>query len=57
MAKRKQTKGQTMTYKILHRKLKIEQHEFHKKSGATEGWEVPVLLVAPVMLLLLQTHW
>jgi hypothetical protein len=56
MAKRKQTKGQTMTYKILHRKLKIEQHEFHQKTGATEGWEVPVLLVAPVMLLLLQTH-
>jgi hypothetical protein len=26
MAKRKRTKGQTMIYKTLHRKLKIEQH-------------------------------
>jgi hypothetical protein len=26
-AKRKRTKGQTMFYKTLHRKLKIEQHE------------------------------
>ena len=29
MAKRKRTKGQSMIYKILHRKLKIEQHEPH----------------------------
>jgi hypothetical protein len=29
MAKRKSTKGQTMIYKILHRKLKIELHEPH----------------------------
>ena len=29
MAKRKRTKGQTVAYKILHRKLKIEQHESH----------------------------
>ena len=27
MAKRKRTKGQTTTYKTLHRKLKIEQHQ------------------------------
>ena len=27
MTKRKETKGQTMIYKTLHRKLKIEQHE------------------------------
>jgi len=26
MTKRKRPKGQTMTYKTLHRKLKIEQH-------------------------------
>jgi hypothetical protein len=26
-------KGQTMIYKILYRKLKIEQHEPHKKLG------------------------
>jgi len=29
MTKRKSTKGQTTIYKTLHRKLKIEQHEFH----------------------------
>ena len=29
MDKRKQTKGQTMIHKKLHRKLKIEQHEPH----------------------------
>jgi len=29
MVKRKRTKGQTMIYKILHRKLKIAQHEPH----------------------------
>jgi len=27
MTKRKRTKGQTMIYKTLHRKLKIDQHE------------------------------
>ena len=27
MAKRKRTKGQTMIYKTLHRKLRIERHE------------------------------
>jgi hypothetical protein len=35
-------KGQTMIYKALHRKLRIEQHEPHlkprvNKSGAPEG--------------------
>jgi len=29
MDKRKRTKEQTMIYKIIHRKLKIEQHEPH----------------------------
>jgi len=29
MGKRKRTKGQTMIYKTLDRKLKIEQHEPH----------------------------
>jgi len=29
MAKRDRTQGQTMIYKTLHRKLKIEQHEPH----------------------------
>ena len=29
LTKRKTTKGQTMIYKALNRKLKIEQHEPH----------------------------
>jgi len=29
MAKRKRTKGQTMIYKTLHRKITIDQHEHH----------------------------
>jgi len=37
----KKTKGQTITYKTLNRKLNIEQHEPHLKprviSGAPEG--------------------
>jgi hypothetical protein len=32
MAKRKQTKKQTMLYKTIHRKLQIEQHEPHRKN-------------------------
>ena len=31
--KEKRTKGQTTIYKTLHRKLKIDQHEYHKKQG------------------------
>ena len=31
--KRKWTKGQTIIYKTLHRKLKIEQDEPHLKRG------------------------
>jgi hypothetical protein len=45
-----------MTYKILHRKLKIEQHEPYYE-GAAEGLAVPAPLVAPVVLLLLHTSW
>jgi len=41
MAKRKRTKGQTLIYEILHRKLRIEQHLPHYKlkinSTASEG--------------------
>ena len=33
MSKRKWTKGQTMIYKTLHRKLKIEQREPPQKRG------------------------
>jgi hypothetical protein len=51
------SKGQTIIYKTLHRKLKIEQHEFRKNLGVNsdvpEGQAVPAPLVEPVMLLLL----
>ena len=61
MAKRKNRKGQATIYKTLHRKLKIEQHEHHLKSGvnsgAPEGYAVPPPHVAPVALLFLQTRW
>jgi len=33
MTKRKRTKGQTMIYKTLHRKLKTEQYELSKNRG------------------------
>ena len=39
MVKRKRTKRQTMTYKTLHRKLKIEEHEY-------EPHEMPVVNAA-----------
>jgi hypothetical protein len=45
MAKRKRTKGQTMIYKTLHRKLKIKHHKPQQKqamnSCAPEGSAVP----------------
>ncbi len=60
MAKRKEQKNrQTMIYKTVHRKLKIEQHESHLKprgnAGAPEGLAVPVPHVTPVVLLLNDT--
>jgi len=58
MTKRKKKKGQTTIYKILHRKLKIEQHKPHQKpgenSGSPEGLAVPAPHVTPIMLLLIQ---
>jgi hypothetical protein len=35
MAKRKKTRGQTVIYEILHRKLKIEENEPPLKRGWT----------------------
>jgi hypothetical protein len=37
MAKGKQTNRQTMIYKSLQRKLKIEHQEPHKKPGVNSG--------------------
>jgi hypothetical protein len=49
-----------MIYKVLHRKLNIDQHEPHTKQTRSElkcsvGQAVPVPLVAEVVLLLLKT--
>jgi hypothetical protein len=50
--------GQTMIYKVAHRKLKIEQNEPYKEpgvnSGVSEGQVTHAPRLAPVMLLLLQ---
>jgi len=55
MAKRKRTKGQSTIYKTLHIKLKIEQHEPHRKpgvrTGTPEGLAVPAIHVTPVVFL------
>ena len=37
MAKRKRRKGQTMIYKTLQIKLKIEKHKLHYKPGMNPG--------------------
>ena len=37
MAKRKWTKGQTMIYKALHKKLKIGHHEHQQKHEVNPG--------------------
>ena len=56
MTKGKRTKGQAMLYKILRRKLWIEQHEHNSmprvNSGATKEEAVPTPLVPPVMWLI-----
>jgi hypothetical protein len=43
---KKRQKGQTITHKSLHRKLKIEQHEPHQISGGggTKVWYLQTLL-------------
>jgi len=60
MSKRKRTKGQATMYKCLHRKLKIEQHEPHKKPGVNpgtpEGLTIPAPHVTSVVLLLNDTN-
>ena len=37
LVKRKQTKGQTIIYKTLHRKLQVEQHEHHTENQGELG--------------------
>lgn len=33
-----ENKGQTTIYKILHKKIKIDQHELHQKPGEASEW-------------------
>lgn len=58
--KEKSAKGETMKYKHIHIKIKIEQHELNKtpgvKPGAPEGLVLPAALVTSVVLLLSQTR-
>ena len=60
MVQRFKTKGQTMIYKKLWRKLSIEQHEPHYKpglnSGAVEELAVSALHVTSMVLLLNNTN-
>ena len=57
MVKGKLIKGQTVTYKTLHRKHKIEQHELFKEQGVNSGapgggeYEISVLLVTVFVFL------
>jgi len=57
MTKGKLTKGQTVIYKTLHRKLKIEQHEIYKEQGVNSGapdggeYELSVLVVTFLVFL------
>jgi hypothetical protein len=59
MDKRKGTKSQTMIYKTIHRKLKIERHESHWRpglnSGAPEGLAIHAPQLKPVVSLLNDT--
>jgi hypothetical protein len=56
MDTRKRRKEQTMIYKTLHRKLKINCHQYQwVKSCSSEKLAVPSPHVVPVVLLLLQT--
>ena len=52
-----QKKVTKMIYKILHRKLNIEQNESHNNRSELEGWSVSSLLVPLVVLLLLKIRW
>ena len=54
MAKGKRTKGQTMIYKTLHRKQKIEQHEPHENLGRINVPEKGEQSLITVVLLLLK---
>jgi hypothetical protein len=55
MVKCKKTKGQTMIYKILYRRIKIEQREPHNQLVELTCFgrvADPVPLIAPVVLLM-----
>ena len=54
MAKRKRTERQTIVDKLLHRKLKNEQHEPQVNPAVPEGKAVPAPLATHILLLLLK---
>jgi len=45
-----------MIHKTLHRELKSEQQELHKKTAAPEGQSVPAPIVAQIVVLLNDTN-
>jgi hypothetical protein len=57
MVKAKLIKGQTVIYKTLHRKQKIEQYEQYKEQGVNSGapgggeYEISVILVTVFVFL------
>jgi hypothetical protein len=57
---RKRTKWETMVYKTLNRKLKIEKREPHDKSRVNSGTQkwitVPAPHVIPIVLLFSDTN-
>jgi hypothetical protein len=46
MLKRNRAKRQIIVVKILHRKLKIEQHKLYSNEKGDELWYFPVPIVA-----------
>ena len=48
----KKVKRETTIYETLHRKLKVDQHERHKKKPP-EGVAVPAAMVTPFVLLIM----
>ena len=55
MVKTKRTKGQTMIYKILHRKQKIGQHEPNQTPGLKYLGQRKIVKIADTILLLSMT--
>ena len=57
MAKIKSTKGQTMIYPTLHRKLKIEQHKPHYKMGWIHAHDYCMFTVRIIVIYTFVVPW